>query len=327
MSCVFCLLFPLLLLCVKSHANTGAWCCQNTSEQGGVLFKISISWEESTCYLDLFGMATLLQPSGKSRALYSGEWLCSFLPVCPANEDLKRVAPELDPCGFLYAALKIYLNQEVARTFWRPLLCLGSSWEFTSFPPPRLGAVTYSARPAWHLFPPLPGRFHLCFKSKSCHQPEGSVCWAVSSTGLECWYILRYLRYFQIVSGVGRLFFSFGSLNSSENLETVAIFPGLCSNLWKWNVSDLFCLRAAREENLSSGMVCVTASPHRWSFHLIPSLSTVNAPGQYLFVMKILSSPILTNKYSHGAFHQEVYKHNCLTPRFKCCQNVIAVSW
>lgn len=48
----------------------------------------------------------------------------------------------------------------------------------------------------------------------------------------QVWNVLRYLRYFQIVSGVGRLF-SFGSLNSSENLESLTIFPGLCSNLWK----------------------------------------------------------------------------------------------
>lgn len=139
---------------------------------------------------------------------------------------------ELDPYRFPCAVLKIYLNQDMTRRFWRPPLCLGSSWEFTSFPPPRLGAVTYPARLARHLFQPLPGRFHQCFRRRRWRQPEGSACRAAgvnaSSTDLGCWDILRYLRYFQIGSGVGRDF-SFGSLNSSENLETVAVFPGLHS--------------------------------------------------------------------------------------------------
>lgn len=238
---MFCLLLALLLLCVKLHAhsvcrrgvwgsaNTGTQCCQNISEQVGVLFKISFSWEANTCYLHLFGIGHA------SAAFWWNPGLCVLENGCVVfyqsvlqtgfEEDDTSCRAEMDPCEFLYAALKIYVNQDMARTFWRSLLCLGNSWEFISFPPPRLGAVTYSTRPAWHLFPPLPGRFHLCFKSKSCHQPEGSVCWAASSTGLECWYILRYLRYFQNVSGVGRLLFTWVS-----------------EQLWKsWNCSYFSC--------------------------------------------------------------------------------------
>lgn len=120
----------------------------------------------------------------------------------------------------------------MTRAFWSPPMGLGSSWEFTSFPSQMQGAVTYPARLAWLLFQPLAGRFYQCFKRKRWHQPGGNVWWAAdvnaSSTDLGCWYILRYLRYFQIASGVGRDF-SFGSLTSSENLETVAVFPGLYS--------------------------------------------------------------------------------------------------
>lgn len=131
--CVFCLLLPLLLLCGRSSAhsicrrgvwdsaNTGARCCQNTSEQVGVLFQISISWEANTCYFHLFGMAVLLQPSGEVQgSVWWGMGVFSSTSLsCKQGfeEDDTSSIAELDPCEFLHAALKIYLNEDMARTF------------------------------------------------------------------------------------------------------------------------------------------------------------------------------------------------------------------
>lgn len=192
---------------------------------------IIISWEENYCYLHLLGSLPVK---------YRGSVWQGIGMLCPGSLSCKQhfkmvitsCIEEVDLFRLPYAFLKIYLNQDTTRAFWSLSMGLEISWEFTSFPSQRQGAVTYPARLASLLYQPPSGRFYQSFKRKGWHQPVGSVWWAAdvnaSSTDRGRWYILRYLRYFQIASGVGRDF-SFGSLNSSENLETVAIFPGLYS--------------------------------------------------------------------------------------------------